>query len=247
VKAAPFLLWGHVLLVWALANYTFRDPLADDAPPKKAKWRVRVIARALVAAIVIGVIAPSNMSLAALVLVGATALPFVRVLILSRFCAELEIGVNFAFAIATFAMTRSSAAGVERAWLPIPASESRIGVICIVTALAFFTVHGGTYIVRGLLKKTGTAPMTKEEKIDVVEFNRGRLIGALERLLLLAVVVAGSYEALGFIVAAKGLIRGHELEKDRNLTEYFLIGSLASVLIAVGTGSLARWVLFSYW
>jgi len=37
--------------------------------------------------------------------------------------------------------------------------------------------------------------------------NRGRLIGNLERLVLTLVVVAGSYAALGFLVAAKGLIR----------------------------------------
>lgn len=38
-----------------------------------------------------------------------------------------------------------------------------------------------TYIVRGLLKKSGTVPMTDTDKVDVDEFNRGRLIGALER------------------------------------------------------------------
>jgi hypothetical protein len=63
--------------------------------------------------------------------------------------------------------------------------------------------------------------------LDLAELNRGRLIGNLERILLTIVVAAGSYAALGFLVAAKGLIRSEEFEK-RDFTEYFLIGSLTS-------------------
>ncbi len=83
--------------------------------------------------------------------------------------------------------------------------------------------------------------------VDVNEFNRGRLIGALERVLLFAVVIAGSYEALGFVIAAKGLVRSREFEISRDMTEYFLIGSLSSVLIALATGSAARYVIQTYW
>lgn len=235
------------MLVWALANYTFLDPLADDAGAKDAKWRVIVITRAVASAIAVAVIAPSSLPLSGLTLAGVIILPFLRALIPPRYCSELEITASFLFVSATFLMTRNRSNGVEHAWLSVPATTNRIGAIGIVAALALFTVHGGTYIVRGLLKKSGTIPMTDDDTnaIDVDEFNRGRLIGALERVLLLAVVIAGSYEALGFIVAAKGLIRGHDLDK-RPMAEYFLIGSLSSVLVAVGTGTLAKWVLASY-
>jgi hypothetical protein len=70
------------------------------------------------------------------------------------------------------------------------------------------------------------------EFVDIIEINRGRLIGNLERLVLTIVVAAGSYAALAFLVAAKGLIRSEDLH-DRDFAEYFLIGSLASVLVAL--------------
>ena len=79
------------------------------------------------------------------------------------------------------------------------------------------------------------------------ELKRGRLIGALERAVLFVVLIAGSYEALGFIVAAKGLIRSRDFEGNRDLTEYFLIGTLTSVAVAIATGSTARYLLQVYW
>ena len=56
------------------------------------------------------------------------------------------------------------------------------------------------------------------------------------------VVAAEHYEALAFLVAAKGLIRGNEL-KDRNFAEYFLIGTLTSTLLALVVGLVVRWLV----
>jgi hypothetical protein len=82
--------------------------------------------------------------------------------------------------------------------------------------------------------------------VDIIEINRGRLIGNLERLVLTIVVAAGSYAALAFLVAAKGLIRSEDL-RDRDFAEYFLIGSLASVLVALCAGLVMRFALSSLW
>jgi hypothetical protein len=78
-----------------------------------------------------------------------------------------------------------------------------------------------------------------DETVDLGEYSRGRLIGNLERILLVVVVAAGSYESLAFLAAAKGLIRSKELE-NRDWAEYFLVGSLASVLVSVAVGLLVR-------
>lgn len=94
---------------------------------------------------------------------------------------------------------------------------------------------------RGILDKTGTIPK-KDEKVDQLEYNRGRLIGNLERILLFLFVLTGSYEALGFIIAAKGLIRAKEFN-DRNFAEYFIIGSLSSALVAVVIGLIVRFFM----
>lgn len=257
MKGAPLLAWAHVLLVWAAANYLSRDPLHDDADLKDTaerfrtlrRWRAWVIVRAVIGAAILAFIAPSSIALAMLILIGAIALPFARIAVSAKRCAELETIANAAFVMASFALVKNGVR-IERAWLAIPTTENRIAAICIVTALLLFTIHGGTNIVRGVLKKSGAVPTVGDPEnrtVDVKEFNRGRLIGALERVLLWGVVIAGSYEALGFIIAAKGLIRSRELETNRDMTEYFLIGSLTSVLVALATGSLSKLVLATYW
>jgi hypothetical protein len=50
----------------------------------------------------------------------------------------------------------------------------------------------------------------------------------------------GSYEAVGFVLAAKSIFRFGELNKtnDRSMTEYVLIGSLVSVVITTLVGTL---------
>jgi hypothetical protein len=50
-----------------------------------------------------------------------------------------------------------------------------------------------------------------------------------------------------FLVTAKGLVRSEEFEKSRDFTEYFLIGSLSSVLVALCAGLALRYALLALW
>ena len=77
---------------------------------------------------------------------------------------------------------------------------------------------------------------------DTTEYNRGRLIGAIERIIVAVAVAAGNYEVLVFLAAAKGFIRGKALE-NRDFSEYFLIGNLASSLVALVIGLCAQRLL----
>jgi uncharacterized protein DUF3307 len=63
----------------------------------------------------------------------------------------------------------------------------------------------------------------------------GATIGVLERLLIVTFVLTGSSAAVGFVVAAKTLARFKQLD-DRDFAEYYLLGTLASVAVAVGSG-----------
>lgn len=78
--------------------------------------------------------------------------------------------------------------------------------------------------------------------IDVGEFNRGRVIGILERVLLYSFVLQGQYGAIGFILAAKAFTRFKALD-DRPFAEYVLIGTLLSACLALATGGMVRWLL----
>ena len=64
--------------------------------------------------------------------------------------------------------------------------------------------------------------------------NAGKLIGIVERLLSLVFVLLGQYEAVGFIIAAKSLLRFAEGDKAKS--EYVLIGTLLSFSISVFVG-----------
>ena len=64
--------------------------------------------------------------------------------------------------------------------------------------------------------------------------NAGKLIGVVERLLSFVFVLLGQYEAVGFIIAAKSLLRFAEGDKAKS--EYVLIGTLLSFSIAIFVG-----------
>ena len=69
---------------------------------------------------------------------------------------------------------------------------------------------------------------------DSSTFHAGKLIGTLERWLILVFILLGRYEVIGFLIAAKSIIRfGND---NRNETEYFLAGTLLSISIAIACG-----------
>ncbi|WKL44169.1 DUF3307 domain-containing protein [Flavobacterium sp. ZE23DGlu08] len=68
--------------------------------------------------------------------------------------------------------------------------------------------------------------------------NAGKYIGMLERLLVFSFILLNQWEAIGFLLAAKSVFRFGDLTnaKDRQLTEYILIGTLLSFGIAIIIG-----------
>lgn len=93
-------------------------------------------------------------------------------------------------------------------------------------------------VIGSILKKYPIAGASGSQVSGIVA--GGELIGYLERLLILTFTLVGSYEAVGFVLAAKSIFRFGELNKskDRSMTEYVLIGSLVSVVITTLVGTL---------
>lgn len=73
-----------------------------------------------------------------------------------------------------------------------------------------------------------------EVAIDNELPNAGKLIGILERLLTLTFILVNHYEAVGFLIAAKSILRYRN--DDTLKTEYVLIGTMLSFGIAVALG-----------
>ncbi len=96
-----------------------------------------------------------------------------------------------------------------------------------------FTIKEGTVLIRMALNRLSTVPI-KEEKdqvTDAAEYERGKWIGILERTFIFFLIVLDQVGAIALIIALKSLARFNELNK-KSFAEYFLIGSLLSLLVA---------------
>ena len=127
-------------------------------------------------------------------------------------------------------------AGGYLAELVVPRSQGlwwgRVGL-----ATGYLYVCGrGMSVIRAVLELP-TLQMRRDDDrtAGAIDIARGRAIGALERALTLTLVLLGEYAAVGWIIAAKSLARFKALE-DREFAEYFLIGTLASFLLALLVG-----------
>jgi hypothetical protein len=88
---------------------------------------------------------------------------------------------------------------------------------------------GGNEACKLVLKVSATK--TPPEQGEKISLKAGRTIGILERLLIFLGLVASSWEILAAVIALKTVARYAKLD-DQNNAEYFLIGSLASILWA---------------
>ncbi len=66
----------------------------------------------------------------------------------------------------------------------------------------------------------------------------GKWIGMLERTVIFTCILTGRYEGIGILIAAKSILRFNDLkgEHSQRQTEYILIGTLLSFLMAIGIG-----------
>ncbi len=77
----------------------------------------------------------------------------------------------------------------------------------------------------------------EEENRDLP--NAGKLIGIMERSLVLALILVNQYSAVGLIIAAKSILRF----KDNTKNEYVLVGTLLSFGIAIIAGVLISFLV----
>ena len=165
-------------------------------------------------------------------------------------------------------------------WADLPGNGSLgPGRVLLLVSLAVFNVATANIIVRLVLLAIGAlrpsdvtnanaaaaaaasltghaAPPTSGQPAD--RLKGGRLLGPMERLVILGLGLAGEFGAAGLVIAAKGLLRFPEIQAaarsssgnagDPNsasyqggpagiddVTEYVLVGSFVSWLIALGS------------
>lgn len=64
---------------------------------------------------------------------------------------------------------------------------------------------------------------------DTIE-GAGSIIGSLERLLIALLMSYGQYGAIGLVFTAKSVTRFDKISKEPSFAEYYLIGSLYSII-----------------
>jgi hypothetical protein len=74
----------------------------------------------------------------------------------------------------------------------------------------------------------------------------GRYIGIFERILVLTFILTNNFSAIGFLIAAKSILRFSDKSKSgaRKQTEYVLIGTLMSFALTIIIGILMRVLVF---
>ena len=126
-----------------------------------------------------------------------------------------------------------------------PAVVHRVVLVSVVFVnLLIINVRGGSLFVGQLVRPRAVVGF--DPRVDPPTTGSparvGEAIGVLERLLIVTFMLIGAEAAVGFVIAAKTLARFKQLD-DRGFAEYYLLGTLASVSVAIVSGLLARAVL----
>ncbi|UWR20974.1 DUF3307 domain-containing protein [Sulfitobacter sp. S190] len=114
-------------------------------------------------------------------------------------------------------------------WLPLwlleplwpPLSADMIQIALVVSGLITASLAGGPAVGHLMVRfKAHAQP-------DGLEY-AGRIIGVMERGLIFLMVMIGEPSAIGFLIAAKSILRFDTVSRDQRLSEYVIIGTLAS-------------------
>lgn len=118
--------------------------------------------------------------------------------------------------------------------IALPTCLPETNVLLWIVAFVF-CLRPANFFIKNVFKDAKiTVPTNGEENQSLP--NAGRVIGNVERLLTLVFVMLGQYEAIGFLLAAKSLLRFRETDTVKS--EYVLVGTLLSfgMAILVGVG-----------
>lgn len=171
---------------------------------------------------------------------GAAAVPL---LVLGGGCAVL-LGASGA---------ASEAGGAFSRWLDwtgfaLAGTATSPDAVLLIVGLMVVQVATANQVVRlvlthiGALSASGVAQPSDR-------LRGGRILGPMERLIILGLGLAGEVTAASLVIAAKGLIRWPELRQSDladpdsvgvdEVTEYFLVGSMVSWLLALAALAVA--------
>ena len=172
---------------------------------------------------------------------------------------SLAAGVVWLVALSGWASPAGGPFGRWLQWadLPLVGAGASPSHVLLVAGLLLVNLATANVVVRLVLLAVGAmrpvlALDTASDPQPSDQLRGGRLLGPMERVLIIGLGLAGQLTAAGLVIAAKGLIRFPELQAKRDdrssvdgvgidaVTEYFLVGSFVSWLVALGSLALTR-------
>lgn len=141
-------------------------------------------------------------------------------------------------------MASSAFADGHWAWSLPDRGTGLLEVMTITAGFLIATRAGGFAI--GIFmerfKLLGLETKSVQEREDRGLREAGSWIGLLERALGFVLILTGEFQALGFLIAAKSILR-FQYARDRSHSEYVIIGTLASFSWAIAAALLTESVL----
>lgn len=131
---------------------------------------------------------------------------------------------------ATLLITRPPLQAVTTYLQKIRMEQDKILIVAVVyVAVIFWGGYFIRFLITPLWKETPGEPTREHDEV----VNAGLYIGWLERFLALTAVFLQSPGTVGLILTAKSIARYPELKAQGRFVEYFLIGTLLSISIAI--------------
>jgi Protein of unknown function (DUF3307) len=228
-----------------LADFIFQTNwmAANKRDPARLIAHIAVVLLTAIAAI--GTLHPALFALTAAHLVLDAAKAWLPWKGLGAFLLDQALHVATLFAVAfwvpdLWAMglwgTPVAGGWTSAMWSTPAGAEVLPAIMVALTGLIVATRAGGFAI--GLFMAQWTQALPTEGLK-----NGGRAIGLLERGLIFLLVVVGLPEGIGFLIAAKSVLRFGAVGDDRAFSEYVIIGTLASFAWAIAVSFLTVIIL----
>jgi Protein of unknown function (DUF3307) len=115
----------------------------------------------------------------------------------------------------------------------------------LITSAYLFTVFPLSYLLGYATQRWRKDIEQNTERSATSLSEAGKWIGIFERILVLTFVITNHFEGIGFLIAAKSILRFNDIKGDnmRKEAEYILIGTLMSFASSILIGILVNLVL----
>lgn len=145
-----------------------------------------------------------------------------------KFAFALRYGINLAFIVGVWLTAQ---ADWPAAWVFLKGMLTPHNLLLL---LGYVLVLKPSSVVIGSILSPWLPSVNTQGTLK----SAGTLIGYLERVLILTFVLLKQWEAIGFLLTAKSILRFNDIKgiEQRALSEYVLLGTLLSFTTSIGIG-----------